>query len=101
MTDTPAAAWFEALNVIARLTGQTPLPKEVLTVENDDWKLTLNNSKAAHLLQHGALGPFEIFVEGKKYLVFGVLAPFGGMLGGIAEDQFIAEMQAISPETVQ
>lgn len=92
----PSEAWFEAVHAVGRITGQTPLPKGLVVAENDDWKLSLNNSGEPLDLDGVDLGKFECFVEGKKYIVFGVVAPSGGMIGGMPEDQFIAEMQAIA-----
>lgn len=93
----PSVAWYEAVKAIGRMANVQPLPKEVLTVENDDWKLTINLTGCAHNMGDHDLGRFEILTEGKKYLSFGILSPSGGMIGGMSEDQFIGEMQRLAP----
>lgn len=92
----PAEAWYEAINAISRMINVQPLPKEVLVAENDDWKLTINLTSDAIKVEQSELRRFEILAEGKKYLCFCILGPGGGIVGGMPEDQFIAEMKALS-----
>lgn len=96
MADAPAVseAFYHAVRAIVHLLNVKKLPDGLSTVETDNWKLTINASMKPLPMADGKqdLGPFEVFVEGKKYLVFGVLAPSGGMIGGMREDKLLEEL---------
>lgn len=92
----PSEAWSAAVFAVAAMFPEPPLPKQVIDVERGDWKLKLNNTERAVDLPHGTtLEPFEILAESKTCLAIGILGPGGGMLGGVPEDTFIAEMKAL------
>jgi len=98
MSEGPAIAWVEAVGAVARLVGEVPLPRKMITVENGDWKLTLNNSGELHALADGTeLDKYDCLAEGKIYFSFAIVSPAGGCIGGMPEDQFIAEMKAMLP----
>lgn len=92
----PAIAWVEAVNAIGRFVQTKPLPNEMIVIETDDWKLTLNNTDSAQSIGDNELGRFEVLAEGKEYFVFAIVAPSGGMIGGMSEDDFTEEMKRIA-----
>ncbi len=92
----PSVAWVESVEAIGRMAGVKPLPSEMVTVENDDWKLTINLTNK----QQCDLAPYDVLIEGKKYFAFGILAPSGGMVGGMSEDQLIDEMRHVDGSVV-
>lgn len=98
MSDRPiSTAFAAAAGAIAAVLGISPI-KGLHVAETDGWKLTINASMEPVACEGlpTPIGPYEIHAEGKIYLAFGVLDPFGGMVGGIDEDSFIAEMEAIA-----
>jgi len=94
----PALAWVEAVNAAARIIDVVPLPKDMVSAESGDWKLTVNVTGAPCEMADGSgttLQPFDIFAQSTKYFVFAILSPSGGCIGGMPEDDFIAEMKSL------
>jgi hypothetical protein len=91
-------AYLSAVDVIAKAIGKAPLPAGISTAEAGDWVLSINNGREPVMHDGNELGPWELFAESKKYLVFGIMNPVSGMLGGISEDMFIDEMKALDAE---
>lgn len=90
-----SVAFVMAVDVIAQTIGQTPLPPGLNTAEAGDWVLTVNNSREPATFGGQELQPWDMFAENKRYLAFGIFNPVGGMIGGMSEDQFIADMKAL------
>lgn len=88
-------AFVMAVDVIARTFGQTPLPPGLSTAEAGDWELTVNNSPEPATYGEQELQPWDMFARNKRYLAFGIFSPVGGVIGGMPEDQFIADMEAL------
>jgi hypothetical protein len=94
----PSLAWALAAQAIGYKLETVPLPAGTHEAEVGRWRLVANNSKFE--LVHSRAGkrdvtlpPFEVYVEHLDYLVFGLLGPEGGLLGGgYSEDEFIADM---------
>lgn len=98
MADQPISeAFYAAVEAIAAIVGVSPI-RGLHQVETEGWKLTINASMQPVVCGDVAkpVGPYEIHAEGKIYLAVVIIDPFGGMLGGIDEASFIAEMQAIT-----
>lgn len=91
-------AYVAAVDLIAKTLDQTPLPSGINTAEAGDWVLTINNGREPVEHNGNALGPWELFAENKVYLVFGIISPIGGMIGGMTEGEFIDQMKALGAE---
>jgi hypothetical protein len=90
--------------IVAALGPDHPKPlKGVFVGERGDWKLTINASPepAKPEWMNSTLMPWTIFAENTRYLVFGVFAPDGGMVGGMTEADFIAEIEALTVEMAE
>lgn len=94
-------AFVMAVDVIAQTIGQAPLPTGLNTAEAGDWKLTVNNSRETVKFGEHELQPFDMFAENKRYLAFGIFGPAGGMIGGMPEDQFIADMRSLGAKVLE
>lgn len=86
--------WSLCVALVAHQHGK-PLPKKVLTATADHWSVTLNSTNVAS----GDLPPFGVRVESTRFLIIGVLDPFGGVIGGCSEDVLIEDLKAAMPES--
>lgn len=87
-------AYFLAVSAIGDQVGK-PLPKGINRATVGDWKLTLNASlEPVKLDDTTTLPAFELLAENTVYVAFATFGPYGGMIGGMTEDRFIADMKA-------
>lgn len=93
-----SVAFYMAADVIAKTVGQTPLPAGLTTVEVGDWILTINNGREPAVHDSHELGAFEVFAKSTRYLAFASFNPFGGMIGGMPEAQFIEDLEKLGAE---
>lgn len=96
-------AWALATQAIAVKLDVIPLPPGLSEATVGRWNLVVNNSKlelpASVNGVETDLPPYEVAVSMTDYLVFGLLGPAGGMIGGgVTEDEFIADMVANLPK---
>ncbi|WP_294138357.1 hypothetical protein [Sphingomonas sp.] len=61
-----------------------------------DWTITLNASREPVMHLGKELPMWTAEVTNDRYLVVAMLDPTGGIVGGMPEDQFIAEMEAFA-----
>lgn len=96
-------AYFEAINAAARLWGQPlPMPSGVNIFQNDEWHIVVNNSKwqgayDAPAGMTGHIDPYDVHVSHQDRIIIAVISPSNGVIGGLAEDDFIEAMRAIAP----
>ena len=92
-------AYFEACMAVGRLLKIKPLAPGLSVVETEEWAFGVNNSKEPVKHEGVDIEPFELVARHKVYLLFAVMGPAGGMIGGgMPEDEFIAQMKAICPD---
>lgn len=98
MNEGISISFVMAVDVIASTVGKSPLPPGLTTAEAGDWVLTINNS--GEVAEHNGhdLEPWGLFAHNKRYLVFGIMSPIGGMIGGMSEAEFIEQMRALGAE---
>lgn len=90
-------AYYAAVEAVASKVEQRPLPHGINEIEAGDWKLALNASGQPIEHDGGNIPPWSVLAQHKVYFVIALLDPGGGTIGGgMPEDQFIADMQAIS-----
>jgi hypothetical protein len=90
-------AYYEGVAAVVAAAGLRPLPKGVTAVEAGDWELAVNNGREPIDHDGSPLGAWELRAVHKVFLVIVILNPVGGCLGGgMPEDEFIAQMRAIS-----
>ncbi len=88
-------AFYAAVQAMATVIS-TPFPKGINRATVGDWDLTLNT--ADEPMQADGIDdpvkPFEVYATNNKYLAFAILGPSGGAVGGMTEDEFIADLAA-------
>ncbi len=83
-------AWLTACLAISQQLGEKPLAAGIREATIGDWLLRINNSAE----QQDELEPFEVELKHQRYCAMGLLSPSAGLMGGISEDQFLADMKA-------
>jgi hypothetical protein len=92
-------AFVAAMNAIASVIPERPLPKGINVARVGNWVLTLNASAAPIEHDGQELAPFTILATHNDYLIICVLAPDGGIVGGgMTEGEFIEEMKALTEQ---
>jgi hypothetical protein len=61
-----------------------------------DWTIVLNASREPVMHDGEEMSMWSAKVTNDRFLVVAVLDPTGGIVGGMPEDQFIAEMEAFA-----
>jgi len=98
-----AEAFYEAMNAIAALAPEIPLPKGITAVETDKWRLAVNNSDEQADWEGDGCGagipPYSVAAIHKECVQMAIVDAAGGTIGGgMTEDQFIDEMKAIQKD---
>jgi len=85
-------AFYEAVCAVGKAIGKKPLPVGLNEADVNGWHLTLNSS--ADII--GDHEPFTVIAQHQEYIGVAVFDPAGGIIGGISEDQFVADMRAFN-----
>ncbi len=93
-----STAYLMAVDVIVRTLGKTPLPAGISTAEAGDWVLSVNNGATPSGVDGHALGPWQLAARNTRVFAHALLSPVGGMIGGMAESAFIAQMADLGAE---
>lgn len=86
-------AFYVAVQAIASVIP-APLPVGISQATVGDWSLTINTADEPVAIDgiEKPILPFEIYAKNNKYLAFAVIGPSGGAIGGMTEEQFIADL---------
>jgi hypothetical protein len=95
-------AWALATSAACCARNEKPLPQGISEARVGRWIIVVNNSKLELPATVNGIAtelpPFEVAVAMPEFVVFGLLGPAGGMIGGgVSEDEFIADMVAFLP----
>lgn len=85
-------AFYEAVCAVGKAIGVKPLPVGLNEADVNGWHLTLNTS-SDRIDEHD---PFTVKAVHQEYIGIAIFDPAGGMIGGIPEDRFIADMRAFN-----
>ena len=97
----PNAAWAATCLALQSVIAERPIPKGINQGILGDWDFTINASNEPLMAEGHSdpIEPFGIILSHRVYIAFVALAPSGGMIGGgMSEDEFIAQMEALQPK---
>ena len=89
------AAYAAVVEALATVVHERPM-RGLHIGKVGDWTITLNASRDPVMHDGEEVSPWSAKVASDRYFVVAILNPISGMVGGMPEHEFVAEMEAFA-----
>lgn len=94
----PSLAWATAAVAAVHALGVKRLPEDLVEATVGDWTLWINNTREEREVRNVKLQRFDVLAINNRFVGVAIISPSGGIVAGLDEARFIADMNVVIPE---